>query len=212
LVDFEAQKKLWIRYDYVPNERRINSYEHMEIGVMMRQLALWGTAPLTEKFIWRLGDRDNDELILASRKRKRDAEKADERASKVAALSQASINSHGTYHPLSPPPSSGLAPDLSMTSTVDYSCPPSQQPVSHNTHTDIIQPPTQNYNVTYSENFSFGFEITFATWLDEENVSKAAIGRLLRDPVMAPLTRNLTWKSERQMRAVVERFGGTSTT
>jgi hypothetical protein len=194
----------------VPNERRITASEHEDIGVMKRQLALWD-GPLPEKFVWRLGDLSNEELIMKSKKRKRDAEKADERASKAAAISHASITSHGTYHPLSPPPSSDPAPSLSMTSTVDYSCPPSQQPVSHNTHTNIIQPPPQNYNLTYSENFSVGFEIAFATWLDEENVSKAAIGRLLRDPVMAPLTRNLTWKSEREMRAVFERFGGTNT-
>jgi hypothetical protein len=45
--------------------------------------------------------------------------------------------------------------------------------------------------------------LAFTTWLDEEGISKAAIGRLLKDPALAPLTQGLSWRSEKQMKEKV---------
>ena len=203
-TDAQAPKDAFLRYDYVPNERPITASEREDIEVMKQQIALWD-APFTKEFTWYLGDKVNDRLIASGkRKRERDAAAEDDsRASKVTALSHSVISSHGAYHAPSPPPLADLIPGLPPLHTVDDSCPISQPPVLDITQSDDTQQRSRSEEAAYLGDFRSNFDLAFATWLDDENISKAAIGRLLKDPALAPLTQHLSWNSERQMKEMI---------
>ena len=206
-ADVEAQKKLWLRYDYVPNERRISASNRADIAIMKRHLAEWNV-PWDEHFISLLGDRALDEII-ASRKRKRDAPAEDDlRASKMAALpsTDASISSHGARHAPRPPPLANYEYDLPATNTIDSTCPPAQHPISQHTQSNITPRFPTSQGSVYLGDFRSNFDFAFARWIDEGNVSEAAIARLFKDPALAPLTQSLSWKFERQLKEKVDRL------
>jgi hypothetical protein len=206
-ADFQAHTDSWIRYDFIADQSCLTAFEHEDIETMKRQIAQWD-APLTKEFIWYLGDRANDSLI-ASRKRKREQDTAAEdepRATKVAALSHSVISSYGAYHAPSPPPLADLISGLPPLHTANDSRPLSQEPVFDITQSDDIPQRSRSQEAAYLGDFRSNFDLAFATWLDEENISKAAIGRLLKDPALAPLTQHLSWASEKQMKEMVGRL------
>ena len=205
-ADVEAQKKLWLRYDYVPNERRISASNRADIAIMKRHLAEWNV-PWDEHFIYLLGDRALDEVI-ASRKRKRDAAEDDVRASKVAALpsTDASISSHGAHYAPHLPPLANSEYDLPATNTIDSTCPSAQHLMSQHTQPKITQQSPTSQDSVYLGDFRSNFDFAFARWIDEGSISQAAIARLFKDPALAPLTHSLSWKSERQLKEKVDRL------
>lgn len=142
-----VQEKLWLRYDYVPNERRIAASNRAEITIMKRQSAQWD-APLSQSFLWLFDDRGIDD-ITASRKRKRyAAAQGYLRASKVEALSDtdASISSHDAHHPPRPPSLTNSEHDLPATNTSHFACPPFQRSVSRTTRSNITQQSLRSQN------------------------------------------------------------------
>jgi hypothetical protein len=200
-ADVKKQERLGIRYDYVPNERRISKSNREDIALMREQLALWGEFPLTKEFINSLGDRANADLI-ARRKRKRDSAEDDHRASKVAALydPHADISPYAAYHAPSSPPLADSIPRLSATNTVDYRYPQSQQPVSHHTQSEITQQSLRNQNSFSFEDSTSAFDHAFAKHLKEMLVPESTVELFLNLPALAEQTQALKRRFEEQIR------------
>ncbi|KAH0291087.1 hypothetical protein M436DRAFT_67367 [Aureobasidium namibiae CBS 147.97] len=199
--DTGAQEKLGLRYNFTPELEKRRHDESWCLNIMASYLWDWGD-------MWLLGDRALDEII-ASRKRKRDAAAEDDvRASKVAALpdTDASISSHGTHHAPHPPPLVNSGIDLPATNTIDSTCPPAQRPTSQHIQPNITQQSFTSQDSVYLGDFRSNFDFAFARWIDEGNITEAAIARLFKDPALAPLTQSLSWKSERQLEEKVDRL------
>lgn len=206
--DRKTQDKLWIHYDYVPNERRLTSIEHENIGIMKRQLDIWGDKAPTREFINNLGNRISDDILFAEdRKRKRID---DGEVSLPNPHIRASASASGIYQDPSPLPREVSRPGSAVVAGMGvrrysmypgnsilrslagrqqggypYTLPPAESPIG---------------------DFTSDFDQAFAIWLDDENVSKAAIRRLLDDPVMEPITSLLSWSSVGQMKEKLEGF------
>ena len=56
----------------------------------------------------------------------------------------------------------------------------------------------------YDTKFETTFDAAFAHWLQSEDVASNAINRLLQDPNVEPLSRLLSWKSAKAMRAKMQ--------
>ncbi|KAG9859367.1 hypothetical protein KCU98_g106, partial [Aureobasidium melanogenum] len=213
-ADAKLQENLGIRYEYVPNPVSVTEYEEGQVQHMKRHLALWGDAPLTPAFVQNLGNWSDEETIRAlNSKRKRVLAEDDLAISNLAPLPNpnASTTSHRTYHAPSPPPLEDLLPGPSMANTASYSHPAAlntthapnhvqRQQTSGTASHSITQQSPESEDSVYLGDFTSGFDLAFAKWLDEENISKAAIGRLLKDPAMQPITSKLSWKSVSKMK------------
>jgi hypothetical protein len=221
-TDVKAQEGLDIRYDYVPNERRISKYNREDIAVMKEQLALWGDFPLTKKFVASLGKRANADLI-ARRKRKRDAAEDNHRASKVAALSDpyVDISPYAACHVPSSPTLADPETRLSATNTVNYSCPPwladhvprvsavntvdygfpsAQQPVLDHTESDITQQPLRSQDPDCLEDSTTTFDLAFAEYLKETLISESTVQLFLNLPALSEQTQALKRRFEETLR------------
>ncbi|THW16329.1 hypothetical protein D6D23_08578 [Aureobasidium pullulans] len=213
--DHEAQEKLGILYDFVLNERRISQHDRVEIERMKKHLQLWGDRPLTQIFVWRLGDFSDEELMsVESKKRKRASVYSDTGPTASSPDVRASTSSQMTYHAPSPPPLHDLLPGpstLGSSGGLPHTYYPGIQalrnlPSSQNGPFAGIRPPPTSASQTSSDEFTSDFDQAFAMWLDDENISKAAIRRLLNDPAMEPITSLLSWNSVGQMKEKLEGF------
>lgn len=213
--DHEAQEKLGILYDFVPNERRISQHDRIEIERMKKHLQLWGDRPLTWNFVWRLGDFSDEEFMSAeSKKRKRASLYGDTGPAASSPDARASMSSQMTYHAPSPPPLHDLLPGpstLGSSGGLPHTYYPGIQalrniPSSQNGPFAGIRPPPISASQASSDEFTSDFDQAFAIWLDDENISKAAIRRLLDDPAMEPITSLLSWSSVGQMKEKLEGF------
>ncbi|THY33288.1 hypothetical protein D6C99_10404, partial [Aureobasidium pullulans] len=213
--DHEAQEKLGILYDFVPNERRISQHDRVEIERMKKHLQLWGDRPLTWNFVWRLGDFSDEEFMSAeSKKRKRASLYGDTGPAASSPDARASMSSQMTYHAPSPPPLHDLLPGpstLGSSGGLPHTYYPGIQalrniPSSQNGPFAGIRPPPISASQASSDEFTSDFDQAFAIWLDDENISKAAIRRLLDDPAMEPITSLLSWSSIGQMKEKLEGF------
>lgn len=211
----EAQEKLGIRYEHVSSPMRLNEDEFKLLADMRLQLEKWGDAPLSPILVQRLGDWCDEEVILARNfKRKRTFAEDDLAMSNLAPSPNpnASTTSHRTYHAPSPPPLEDLLPSRSHVNTVSYTHPPAlnithpqPQAQRQETSTDTINHRTtqqfaESEDSVYLGDFTSSFDLAFAKWLDEKNISKAVIGRLFKDPAMQPTTSKLSWKSVAKMK------------
>ncbi|KEQ80167.1 hypothetical protein M438DRAFT_119493 [Aureobasidium pullulans EXF-150] len=207
-TDRKTQDKLWIHYDYVPNERRLTSIEHENIGIMKRQLDIWGDKPPTREFINNLGNRISDDILFAEdRKRKRID---DGEVSLPNPHVRASASASGIYQDPSPLPREGSRPVSAVFGGMGvrrYSMYPGNSILRSLAGRQQGGYP---YTLPPAEasigDFTSDFDQAFAIWLDDENISKAAIRRLLNDPAMGPITSLLSWNSVGQMKEKLEGF------
>lgn len=220
LADIEAQENLGIRYESVLNPVPLTEIETKLLAEMTRQAKNWGDTPLTPAIVQNLGNWSDDDIVRA--KRKRVSADDDLAISNLAPLPNpnASMTSHRTYHAPSPPPLEDLLPSPLSADTVSYVYPSAlditypqpqvqrqQPPEMEVSGQNIIQQPPEGENSIYLGEFTSSFDLAFAKWLDEENISKAAIGRLLKDPSMQPITSKLSWKSVSKMKDRLESIG-----
>jgi len=79
-----------------------------------------------------------------------------------------------------------------------------QQQTSDTASQRIPRQSPESQDSVYLGDFTSGFDLAFAKWLDEENISKAAVGCLLKDPALQPITEKLSWTSVRQLKDRLE--------
>jgi len=182
---------------------------------MKKHLQLWGDRPLTQIFVWRLGDFSDEELMsVESKKRKRASVYSDTGPAASSPDARASMNSQMIYHAPSPPPLHDLLPGpstLGSSGGLPHTYYPGIQalrnlPSSQNGTFAGVRPPPISTSQASSDEFTSDFDQAFAIWLDDENISKAAIRRLLNDPAMEPITSLLSWSSVGQMKEKLEGF------
>lgn len=214
-VDTQVQEDLGIRYEYVLNPKLLNENEMEVVTEMRRQANKWGSIHLTPEVVQNLGNWSDGEILrVLNTKRKRTPAEDDLDVSNLAPLPNpnASIASHRTYHAPSPPPLEDLLASPSFTNTVNY--PPALNITHPQVHAQDQTSDTVNHSIpqqsleiedsVYLGDFTSSFDLAFAKWLDEENISKAAIGRLFKDPAMQPITSKLSWKSVSKMKNRLE--------
>ncbi|KAH0385877.1 P-loop containing nucleoside triphosphate hydrolase protein, partial [Aureobasidium melanogenum] len=193
--------------------------EEVELLAEMRlQLEYRGNGPPTRAFVQNLGNWSDGQIIDAlNSKRKRVSAEDDLAISNLAPLPNPNVSttSRRMYYAPSPPPLEDLLPSPSMADTVSYSHPPAlnithskpqvqRQQTSNIVSHNITQQSPESEDSVYLGDFTSSFDLAFAKWLDEENISKAAIGRLLKDPAMQPITSKLSWKSVSKMKDRLE--------
>ncbi|KAG9950541.1 hypothetical protein KCU85_g3443, partial [Aureobasidium melanogenum] len=213
--DTQVQEDLGIRYEYVLNPKLLNENEMEVVTEMRRQANKWGSIHLTPEVVQNLGNWSDGEILrVLNTKRKRTPAEDDLDVSNLAPLPNpnASIASHRTYHAPSPPPLEDLLASPSFTNTVNY--PPALNITHPQVHAQDQTSDTVNHSIpqqsleiedsVYLGDFTSSFDLAFAKWLDEENISKAAIGRLFKDPAMQPITSKLSWKSVSKMKNRLE--------
>ncbi|KAG9563668.1 hypothetical protein KCU71_g5033, partial [Aureobasidium melanogenum] len=224
-TDYDAQEKLDIMYDHVPDWAPISSDEQERVRVMKRQLLRWreyALGDLNRNFIRDLGDNSNNEFLAnCQRKRKRSALENGVRESEMRSFLSQGVHAdfRRTYHAPSPPPLEDLLSGPSNTgvsrNSLNSNSPginnthPHYQPQlsgqpSHQDNDSTAQVLPGNEAPTNPGSFTSNFDLAFAKWVDEENISKAAIGRLLKDPAMRPITSRLSWKSVTKMKDRLE--------
>ncbi|THY36312.1 hypothetical protein D6D01_00541 [Aureobasidium pullulans] len=178
-------------------------------------MALRGDKPLTWNFMRRLGDFSDEELMSAeSRKRKRASVYSDTGPAASSFDARASTSSHMTYHAPSPPPLHDILPGpstLGSSGGLPHTYYPGIQalrnlPSSQNIPFTGVRPLPLFTSQASSDEFKSDFNQAFAIWLDDEDISKAAIRRLLNDPDIQPIASLLSWSSVGQMKEKLEGF------
>lgn len=208
-----------ISYELVITPEPLNENETKVLAELRRQVKNWGDTPMTPAFVRNLGNWSDEDIVQAlSSKRKRTSAEDDLATSNLVPLPHpnASTTSHRTYRAPSPPPLEDLLANSIFADTVSDTHPPALdithpwlQAQRQETSTEIV---SQSINQQSSESeasvhlgdFRSSFDLAFTRWLDEENVSKAAIGRLLKDSAMQPITSKLSWKSVTKMKERLE--------
>jgi hypothetical protein len=207
---------LGIRYDYIPNERRISKDNRDDIAVIKDQLAACGDFPLTKKFVSNLGRSANLEL-RAMRKRKMDEEEEDQQAWRVATSSDsyAGISSHCGYHapsppllttPISGPPATNTTayrgtspiPDLmsSLIQSAKCSLPTPRQRVPHTTQ----QPLVASQDSFHIGGSAAAFDLALLEHLRGIGIPQSAVALMLHSPALAEQTRESKQRFEEQLR------------
>jgi hypothetical protein len=208
LPDKKSQDKIGIRFEYVRDMGTFSDAECILKKNMRSQLR--GKKYLTEEFVSNLGRSSDDELF-----ERRDMERR--RVSNME--NQKNLDSRNTLRKRSLPDpdathshkksrgsDSSPVETLPAPSTINptsnqNSANPSNLSNSTSQNTSELNADNQgvanelNRPPEASENTDRGsthFDAAFAAWLESEKVSKAAIGRLVKDPTLQPLTDLMT--------------------
>jgi hypothetical protein len=202
LPDKKSQDKIGIRFEYVRDMGTFSDAECILKRNMRSQLK--GKRYLTEEFVSNLGRSSDDELFERRVSRMEDQKDLDSRNTSR----KRSLPDPDATHPNKKSSRSDSSPLESLPGPSTIS--PTRNQNSANpsnlgnaTSQNISQTDADNQGVANASNRSLEasedadhgsihFDAAFAAWLEGEKVSKAAIGRLVKDPTLQPLTDLMT--------------------
>lgn len=196
------------------NRRGLRNSEALLLENMRSQLKAWGKAPLTEEFMSNLGHSSNLELLERRNMKKRtisnrdfSGDLDDRNTSKKRSLLESDTTLPRKRNHTSGPLLLESLPGPSSKNTVRNQTSANPPSLDDAISQDRRQPTAVNEKFTekFTNGMNFSledsspvghgsarFDAAFASWLEGEKISKAAIGRLVKDPTLQPLTGLMT--------------------
>ena len=210
LPDSKSQEKIGIRFDYIRNIKGSFDSDRLFDENVRSQLKAWGQTPLTKEFVSNLGYPSNLEL-LETRRLEEMGPTGPYQESLDDLLDFDTPKKRALLDPNATPPrkrnrTSGPLPLESIREPSSIGPTMSQisasAPSLHNTTAQDerqLKATNQGHEAESSakdpsptNDGTSRFDVAFSSWLNREKVSKAAVGRLVKDPTLQPLTGLMT--------------------